>query len=52
MTLTTIDESVFNKPGVLHASFVLNNTEEREREREREKSREQMMIPISRYLAM
>ena len=52
MTLTTIDESVFNKSVALHASFVLNNTEEREREREREKSREQMMIPISKYLAM
>jgi len=26
VTLTTIDESVvFNEPGVLHASFVLNN---------------------------
>ena len=50
MTLTTIDESVFNEPGVLHASFVLNNIQKRERERE--KSREQMMIPSSRYLAM
>lgn len=35
MTLTTIDESVFNEPVVLHASFVLNTTEERERERGR-----------------
>ena len=36
VTLTTIDESVFNEPVVLHASFVLNTTEERE-EREGEK---------------